>query len=136
MLFGDCTGNWQPSGAGAAAIRAEPPDPMAVTLGRAQAAGRRLRVPLRVDASEGFVSLDAEVTYDPARLVLRGVRRAGGARGALLQAHERTPGVLAVALASAQSLSGGVVLTLQFETRDSRHAPIVRVAAASVNRRE
>ncbi len=128
VLFGDCTGNWQPSGGGGAArsrIAA------AVNVGHAQRRGTHLRVPLVVEGARRFFGLDIEVVYDPTRLSFRALRRVGPASPALLAANERRPGLINISLASPEPLPVGTlgVLLLE-EINDHSDARPVRVISA------
>jgi hypothetical protein len=117
VVFGDCTGNWQPGATGPATQARQS---AGVHLGHTRAARQRIRVPVNVDPDGALHALDIEVHYDPAHLTPAGVHRAGGARHALMAANQTTPGVLAVSLASGPSLQGGTVLMLYFDVKDAR----------------
>ena len=111
VLFGDCTGNWQPT----------PPAPLRtsntrVRLGavRRTRGSHRMRVPVYVDGGS-FNGLDTTIDYDPTLVTLRGVHRMGAASSALLANNRSTPGTIVVALASAQQVPSGPVLMLEFE---------------------
>jgi hypothetical protein len=133
VLFGDCSGDWQPSSAGAA-LRVGPPDGGTVRLGRLRALRRsdRVRIPLYVDTPGTFQAIEARIEYDATRLKPAGVHRAAGTRGALVAAQPQTPGELKLALASAAPLPSGPVLFLEFiaPRHDSRAS--VRVLSARV----
>jgi hypothetical protein len=117
VLFGDCTGNWQPGAATAVARRLTVAP---VSIGRPLRRGTRIHVPLIVAGSHRFSGLDVEVAYDPTHLTFRGVHRVGSASPALLVAHEQQPGLVAVSLASGESLPAGTVAALLFEDRERR----------------
>lgn len=117
VLFGDCTGNWQPGVATAVARRLTVAP---VRIGRPLRRGTRIHVPLIVAESHRFSGLDVEVAYDPTHLTFRRVHRVGSASPALLAAHEQQPGLVAVSLASGESLPAGTVAALLFEDRERR----------------
>jgi len=133
LVFGDCTGNWQPSSAGAAALRVGSGGAYQARLGRHTRRGRSVLVPVNVEAANDFHALDAQLSYDQTRLKLQSVRRVRRARGALLQVNSHVPGTLAVALASSSRLQSGTVLVLQFGVNDTQRAlPRIRIQAANV----
>ena len=126
VLFGDCTGNWQPSvSALANDIAGENPSPL--RLGKAERRGRHLRVPLLVQSTGSFRGLEAEIDYDAARLSAPRVRLAGNARSALMAVNDRVPGKLRLALATGQPLQGGRPVVLEFDVQGGR------VASAAVH---
>ena len=132
VLFGDCTGNWQPPGALVAPL-ASGTNAASVELGRPMRQKTRVRIPVIVRAPGGFHTLDLQMNYDPAKLTLRSVHRARGARHALAAANVTQPGRLLVALASGQPLRGGSTLILDFDTT-KHHASVasLRVTQATV----
>jgi hypothetical protein len=131
VLFGDCTGNWRPSGAAPGVSG----NGAAVHLGRMRPAQQpgHVRVPLYVQTAETFYALDAQVAYDPDELTALGIRRLGDARRALVQTNPQVPGVLAVALASGEPLHSGALFVLEFERHGSRNRTTgVRIVRAAV----
>ena len=66
VLFGDCTGNWQPAPSGAAlrALAVGAQHTLRVRSAR-PAGGGTLRVPLAVKGSDSYYALDLTFTYDP-----------------------------------------------------------------------
>lgn len=116
VLFGDCSGNWQPSIGGTLA-RSIAMQPSQASLGRAVRRGQHLRVPLLVHSASSFQALDVNLQYNPALLSAPQVRLVGAARGALVAVNDRMPGRLAIALASSQPLRAGRILMLQFDTK-------------------
>jgi hypothetical protein len=134
VLFGDCTGDWQPPGARASAQRAAGGTLQAVRVGRGRRWNGHLRVPLRVQASGNFQGLDLRLEYDSNRLSIPGVHRVGSARRALLVANKQVPGHLAIGLASAVPLRGGTVLVLDFDGHKSHVDPsAIRIVQATVD---
>ena len=112
VVFGDCTGNWQP----AAALRTGASTARRVRMGGARRGGghRDLRVPVYVEGAGEFLGLDLLVRFDPTHLTFAGVHRLGDAGHALVEAKEWTPGTIRLALASPQPLRPGRVLALRF----------------------
>jgi hypothetical protein len=133
VLFGDCTGSWQPS-ARVSALALTTDASGAVSLGHPTGRrGHRVRVPLLVHSLRGFSALSVQIGYDPSRLRAVGVRALGSARQALTQFNPRAPGSLKIALASGNPLPDGVVFMLDFETKDGfRGKPPVHVQDAAV----
>jgi Dockerin type I domain len=137
VLFGDCTGNWQPSLAGgAAALSVTRTTTDAVRLGqRTQRSGRYLRLPLSVHTDGTFRGLTVRLRYDPTELTVRGVRPAGNARNAVVQANPQVSGLLSIAVASPDPLPSGVALMLEFEAKQGHPAkPRIRVESSAIAR--
>lgn len=123
-VFGDCTGNWQPSNASAVFSNIGHQERAAVRLGRSVRRGTQLLVPVYVD-SGAWSALDATLRYDPSLFTPVGLRHLRATRGALIQMHVRAPGTLALAVANAGPLPRGAAMVLRFATRDrGRTAPI------------
>ncbi len=138
VLFGDCSGNWQPSTGSSVPGRVPGAEGArgrgSVRVGGALRTPRRdsVRVPLYVQATGPFHSLDLQLSYDPTRLHLLGVRRVRHARGALAAINQHVPGVLTISMASVEPLRSGAVLVLQFQGRFAGVSAPVRVASALV----
>jgi hypothetical protein len=132
VLFGDCTGNWQPSvGALARDVSGQSSSPF--RLGKAQRRGRHLRLPLLVQ-SGSFRGLDVEIGYDAAHLSAPHVRLAGSARKALMAVNDRVPGNLRLALASSQPINAGRTVVLEFDRHGDRATtPAVRIMQATLS---
>jgi hypothetical protein len=130
VLFGDCSGNWQPAVSGA--ITALRPITEQVRIGsvRAVAKTHRLRAPIYVNVTQPFRALNVEVSYDPTAIKPLGVRLAPAATGALLLSNLSAPGTLRFSLVSLQPVAGGAVGTLEFERLADRHAGTNVVYAA------
>ena len=130
VLFGDCTGNWQPATGAAAALSGAADNGSAVRLGSILQRGQHLRVSLDVDHDGSYSALDAELHYDSAHQRFVSSCAAGDA---LVLANDREPGRLVIALASPQALTSGPALTLEFEThgrvRSAKGIALVRAAA-------
>jgi hypothetical protein len=104
VVFGDCTGNWQPPAAAAALRRGAPQ----VTVGGAAPRSHRfMRVPIRVSGTDTFSALELTLQFDPARLRLRAARLTQRTNGALVQVGRGAPGTAAIALASAEPIPTG-----------------------------
>jgi hypothetical protein len=132
VLFGDCSGNWQPTIA-RGTPRGAPDTPSLVKFGLAQRDGRRFSVPLDVQKDEGFQGLDVEVAYDPAMLSALGARRTGEAQNALVATNAGVPGRILISLASAARMPVGQVLLLEFTATDAHADPSsIRVTHATV----
>lgn len=100
LVFGDCTGNWQPPDAGSAASAAFAIRPRLRAGELRTLRGGRLALPIWVDRAAALHAVDARVAYDPGALRAVGVRLAGSARHALLAFNTREPGVVRIAIAS------------------------------------
>lgn len=106
VLFGDCTGNWQAAGLGAA---------RRFRIGAAQAGlgtpqrrrGDRWLVPLYIQGGDMVEALTAHIAYDPAEVELQAVRPADTAAGALVRYRADDSGTAALVLASARPLTIG-----------------------------
>jgi Dockerin type I domain len=128
IVFGDCTGNWQPP---APALQATAPQRRAlVRLGRARRALHgRLRVPVRV--RRAFNALQLDLAYDPraeSPLTVTNGKRAAGAA----VSWRAEDGRLTIALASADALRPGTVLWIELAADRSR-ASSLRIVGASVD---
>jgi hypothetical protein len=132
VLFGDCSGAWQPSQASSAARnRGASPE---VRLGTPARRGRRIRVPIQVQARSDFEGLVATLAYDAAQLTVHRVSLTGDARRALFQMNSGVPGTLKFALASSKPLRSGVLLRVEFDAvARTRPIPSVRLVSATVS---
>ncbi|MEO8604315.1 MAG: dockerin type I repeat-containing protein [bacterium] len=129
MLFGDCTGNWTPPSS-AAALRATAYSPRLVRLRVPRnAQNGLLRVPLLIAAGEPYNALDLTVAYSGEGLRPVAVRKMRGAEGALMVSNLEEPGLLRVALASAQAIAPGGLLVIDFTVVDD---PDIRLVRATV----
>lgn len=134
LPFGDCTGNWQPSGASTAFSSDARP---VLRFGSWHRTGpSTVRVGLFARARNGFQSLEAELAYDPLRLRPIAVRRTRRTRGAILQVETSSPGIIKLAFAAAEPLPrGGRLLVLDFAVLDDRKPPAIEVAGAAIDER-
>lgn len=123
VLFGDCTGNWQP--AGAAALAVSMTEQPSVRLGRPRSLrGGRVSVPVYVQTSKGLNALEAKIGYDRRSMRAVGVRLRAAAGSAIVNAKTDQPGMVTIALASADTIDahGGTLLTIEFTRRSARAA--------------
>jgi hypothetical protein len=117
ILFGDCTGNWQPpklGGLGGDSVR----DLRAnIRLGRMRHSRTgRMWMPVYVGASEPIFAVDLQLRYDPNRIQSAGVRVFPGFENVIVASHEQEPGLLRAAVAGARPipLDRGAVAALYF----------------------
>ena len=133
ILLGDCTGNWNQSGA---ALRAFASAGGTVRLGAMRRApGRRARLPIYVRRSS-FQALDIKIGYDEHALTLRSVRPHGGANGALISVGTDQPNVIGVSMARLAPVDGsaGAVLILEFDKASGRaEDPAAQLLSAQVD---
>lgn len=115
VLFGDCTGNWQPTGSGA--VSTVKPVTQQVRLGRMRAVAKthNLRAPIYVNVEQPFRALEVEIHYDPTTLRPVTARLMPSVGQALLASNLSIPGTVRLALASSQPISTGAVSMLEFE---------------------
>jgi len=137
LLFGDCTGNWQPP-ATASSLLALAGNPPLVRLGRARRTrADRWRVPLWVSSGSPFYSLDLRLTLGSlGRAAAPRVRLLSPARRAMLRAEADAGGTLTVALASGEPLAPGRRPLLLLEIPDAgsgARAPRLSVLSASID---
>jgi hypothetical protein len=118
VLLGDCTGNWQPGSGAASARLASATD---VRIAALRHTAKFMRLTLRVERP--FEALALEIQYDEHLQPLDALRpRVHGARGAMVQFHERTPGHLTLAVASPRVQPAGTQILLHFGPRGASHA--------------
>ncbi len=118
ILFGDCTGNWTPSGG--AAFRMTSTGAPIMHAGRLrQSRGRRVRVPIYVQTTRPFHALELQLAYDSSQVLAAGLRPSRAASGALVQHRRDDRGLVTVSLASAQPIDPhrGAVLIVNFTLR-------------------
>ncbi|MGE3499856.1 MAG: hypothetical protein AB7N53_18485 [Candidatus Binatia bacterium] len=133
ILFGDCTGNWQPGAQGAAAALTRAAAPAASARARVARRNREgvLRVAIALDAVEPFVSADFTVVYGQG-LTARAVRPLRAAGNALIVTNLDTPGEVRIALANARPMPAGALLVLEFDG-PAGVVPNVRLTRVSVD---
>jgi len=135
ILFGDCTGNWTPSGAALRQVAASGTAVHAANLRRAP--GNRWRLPIYVETITPFQAVDVTVTYDANALKLEKVDPAGAASEALLGVSNERTGVVSVSLASGNPIpTGGLVLMIEFSGIGSVDSPFVRLSSAEVDEQQ
>lgn len=130
LVFGDCTGNWQPRVGGNVASAALAIGP-AVQVGRLRSLpGGRLALSISADRPEPVYAIDVRVAYDPAALRAVGARLVGSARHATLAFNAREAGVVRIAVASGEAIAadGRPLVVVLFEAPDRQ-----RVSAPSVS---
>jgi hypothetical protein len=139
ILFGDCTGNWQPTLAlgSRAQLQSQPEAPVA-RLGRLEnGRGHGVRLPLSIDAAQPFSALEIQLSYEPTQL--RPIRALPGsaAQGAVVATNTKVPGLMTIALASAEPIdaAGAETLLVEFQSLRSRVASVasVRIVRATVD---
>jgi hypothetical protein len=141
VVFGDVTGNWQPAptptpganGGGSALLMPAPG--IRTSALRTRRAGR-VDLPLAVQADAPYHSADIQVASDPTRLRAIRVRRLAAARGAMLAVNLRTPGMVRIAMASAEPLdpNDGTPLLIQFESLGRGVSPsAIRIMPSSID---
>jgi hypothetical protein len=116
ILFGDVTGNWQPPAAPALRAQTASPYRLRVRSARPAGMGGSLRLPLAIKGSEPFYSLDVDLTYDSELLRPTSVKKLRAAGGALAVFNTMRPGVVRIAVASAEAMPFGLsVVALDFQ---------------------
>lgn len=136
VLFGDCTGNWQPGDAAPLRARAAGRTPL-VRLGAVMRRGTHARVPVYVRSTAPFNALDLQVAYDAAHLTPVAARLRRRGESAIVSTHAATPGVLRVALASSAPIAPrhGVLLVLEFTADGDVARDAVQGMAANIDER-
>jgi hypothetical protein len=140
ILYGDCTGNWQPTGSGATVTLAEPDSqgsPARVRVGRVRR-GRngRLWLPVYVAATEPVYALDMQLHYRSASLKPVSVRSIPANGDVVSEVYENEPGTARVAVASKAALRkrGGAALAVSFDAgRMQSASPHIDVEWISMN---
>jgi hypothetical protein len=132
MVFGDCTGNWEPPSGGGAAFAATAPGPHTLRVRRARPASGGLRLPMAVKGSAPYYALDLTITYDSTTLTPVEVRKLRAAGDALAVFNLTQPGVVRVAVASAAAMPAGIsIIAMDFDGTGT--ADDVRVDRAMVD---
>jgi hypothetical protein len=85
-----------------------------------------LRVPLLIDAGDPYNALDLTVDYSGDGFQPLRVRKMRGADGAVMVANLNEPGRIRIALASAEPISPGGLLIIDFTVSDNPSVQIVR----------
>lgn len=120
VIFGDCSGNWQPSTSASISARSAMASGNSnqISLGHVERRGRHIRIPVLVQSNKPFQGLDVDLQYDSTALTAPRVRPAGAAQKAIVAVNSTTPGHLAIALATSQPLDPGRILVLDFEVKN------------------
>lgn len=136
LLIGDCTGNWQLSGAGALQRRGTE-HAAVVRLGRLRVRGATARLPVYVRTAAPFNALDLTLRYAGETLQPIGARLRRPAQSALVTTHVPEPGTLRVALASGPALEQrrGLLLLIEFAVSGTPARDAVRLEAANLDER-
>lgn len=130
ILFGDCTGNWQPPAAGLQARALAGAPDVRLRASRRTADGK-MRVPIAVDAAGEFSAVDLTIALGPG-LRAESVRPLRGAGDALMIYNISDPTRPRIALASPVPLPPGAILVLDLAAEDGA-APDVRLLRALVD---
>ncbi|MBX3024339.1 hypothetical protein KF840_05455 [bacterium] len=131
ILFGDCTGNWQP--AGGAALQAVAPGrrpEVRLRVSRRTADGM-IRVPIAVDAPADFYAVDLTIDLGPGLRAVA-VRPLRAAAGALMVSNLTDPRRARIAFASGQPLQSAAILVLDIAA-DENAAGDVRLLRALID---
>ncbi|MCK6556401.1 peptidoglycan DD-metalloendopeptidase family protein [Candidatus Binatia bacterium] len=105
VLFGDCTGNWQPAVGGAAAV--DDAGSGEVSLGPFRPGWRgTVRQAVLVEPERPLSAFEIEIGFDPRLIAVRDVRLADAAGGDLLAWNVDSPGRLAIAVALLEPVAG------------------------------
>ena len=130
LVFGDCTGNWQPPATGGA-LKAALARAGAMRAARLRALpGGRLAVSVAAANAEPVYAIDVRAAYDPAELRPVNTRLVGSARRAAMAVNAGEAGLVRVAVASSEAIpaDGRPLVVILFEgPRDRRTAPSVSV---------
>ena len=124
LVFGDCTGNWQPPVAGSA-VGAAASMRQSLQAGDLRPLRRgRLTLPIAIDSPGPVHAIDLRIVYDPDALRVVRARLVGRARHALLAFNADDPGVLRMAIASGAAISpdGRPIVLIAFEGNARRAA--------------
>ena len=131
ILFGDCTGNWQPpTVAGLQALAPSGAPDVRLRVSR-RTAGGLMRVPIAVDAPGDYFAVDLTIALGPGLRAVA-VRPLRAAANALMISNLYDPGRARIALASGEPLQSGAILVLDIEAAEDA-APDVRLLRALVD---
>ena len=130
LLFGDCTGNWQPPAAGLQARASAAMPDVRLRASRRTIDGK-MRVPIAVDAVDEFSAVDLTIALGPG-LRAESVRTMQAAGGALMISNLTDPSRPRIALASGMPLKPGAILVLDLAA-EAGAAPDVRLVRALVD---
>lgn len=130
ILFGDCTGNWQPAGAALRAVAPGRLPDVRLRVSRRTADGL-IRVPIAVDAPDDFYAVDLTIDLGPGLRAVA-VRPLRGAADALMISNLTDPRRARIALASGQPLRSAAILVLDIAA-DENAAGDVRLLRALID---
>src|SRR5262249_38752008 len=132
VLFGDCTGNWDPSSS--AALELPSRDAPRVRLGHPTGGHHRVSVPVYLRSSVAYRAPDLQIAYDPTRLAPAAVNLRRSTDSGLLS-YRADAGVLHIAMASgeARTRSSGVLLKIEFDRAAAGDPGTLRVLSATVD---
>jgi len=134
MVFGDCTGNWEPPSGAGPAFAATAPGPHTLRVRRARPASGGWRLPMAVKGGDPYYTLNLTLTYDDSTLTPVGLRRLRALGDAQAVFHAAEPGVVRIAVASGVPMAAGVsIIAMDFEGTGT--ADDVRVESALVDDR-
>jgi hypothetical protein len=122
LLIGDCTGNWQPPGSGAARRRR----PVSFQIRTVGLAHDRTRIALTFRAPAPFQAFEATLDIDPSSATIERGRPALAARAGQVAFNQVVPGRWRVAFAGSAAIQSGERAALVFELSGAP-APDVRV---------
>lgn len=133
VLFGDCTGNWNP--AQQAALERPGKGSARVRLGRPITRKTRVRVPVYVRATGSYQAVDLQLAYDATRLTPTGVVLRRASDSGIATFYVAQPGQLRVAMASGKPITHrGIVLRIEFDlAQGASGTGSVQALAASVD---
>lgn len=127
--LGDCSGDWQPGSMMGGAVAPDLAAPSQPQLRYFRRLRGRVQVSIYVPRPGTFQALDVQLAYDQNVLGAPKVTQTRSARAALVAANNQVPGQLVIALASANPMRGGRVLTVDFTV----NIPGTRPATSSVS---
>jgi len=132
VLFGDCTGNWDPAASGA--LERPSRNAPRVRLGRPTGGRTRVTVPVYLRTSTPFHALDLHIAFDPTRLAPATVSLRRASDPAMTSYHAEG-GELRVAMASgeARTRSSGILLQIEFDRIAAGDPGAVRLLSATVD---
>lgn len=133
VLFGDCTGNWQPAaGGGASGSRMRELERSSARLGLLRRArGRHVVLPVYIRSPRPVSAVEIELSYNPLSLRPIGARPRRNSGGAMAHFSTHPSGRLRIAMASPTPLepAHGPVVLVDFQVlgAGSRLPPVVPV---------
>ncbi len=134
VLFGDCSGSWQPGPTGTVAGALQPITDR-VRLGRLRPIPRsnHVRLPIYVNAERPFRAFELQLRYDQRALRPVQIRPAAGAALALAASNLNDRGSVQFALASPVPIANGAIAVIDFETAGHRASDAAQVLQAVID---